>query len=686
MPEPVARDQPPTSDEHDSFTPEELVAAVRREQRRRWLQGDRVPIETYLAEFPVLHEDRARVLALIDHEVALREEAGETPTLDEYLRRFPGDETALRRLFALHRAVSGGLLRKLAAPRPPPAEAATLPPAPAGSQPDTLPAEGHAVAGYEIVKELGRGGMGVVYQARQTALKRTVALKMVLAGAHAGEADLARFRTEAEAVARMQHPNIVQIHDVGERDGLPYFSLEYVDGGSLADQLDGTPWPARQAAELVETLARAMDYAHQRGIVHRDLKPANVLLTADGTPKITDFGLAKQLEEKKGLTRTGAVMGTPSYMAPEQAEGKAKEIGPAADVWALGAILYQLLTGQPPFQAATALDTLLLVVSADPMPPRERNPGVPRDLETICLKCLQRETEKRYASAGDLADDLRCFLTGEPIKARPPSVGQRTVKAWKRGDRWARRTTGTQLTSVLLGASLLVGASSLINFGASHAFVLLAAAIAVAVLIVFLHADLRALLSGAVLFTGVVAVLSGAYTLQTGVDLVPTLGVLMLILPLVGSVLVALAVRRRWRALGGMLALLGLYALGVHAMGDWRALDIVLAPLAIYMALALLYGVVGRVVAWYWKVPPLPGGVGAFWGSIVGAIVSVPILAASSLVLHLVFRGVDWVISFASLFGLLVLFGAVAGAAANAVRYREIQAEEQERLRRWGGA
>jgi predicted Ser/Thr protein kinase len=274
------------------------------------------------------------------------------------------------------------------------------------------------VPGFEILGELGRGGMGVVYRARQINLNRLVALKMILAGAYAGEQDRARFRAEAEAVAQLQHPNVVQIHEVGEAAGHPFFALELVDGGSLDRQLQGTPQPPRQAAQLVATLARAMHYAHRHGIVHRDLKPANVLLTADGTPKITDFGLAKRLDNPAGQTASGAILGTPSYMAPEQAAGKSRQIGPPADVYALGAILYECLTGRAPFRAATPLDTLLLVVSTDPVPLSRLQPGMPRDLETICLGCLRKEPGQRYASALALADDLERFVKDEPIRAR----------------------------------------------------------------------------------------------------------------------------------------------------------------------------------------------------------------------------------------------------------------------------
>jgi WD40 repeat protein/serine/threonine protein kinase/Tfp pilus assembly protein PilF len=339
-------------------------------------------------------------------------------------------------------------------------EEPTLPPRPpsadegAGTRP--------SIPGYEVLAELGRGGMGVVYQALQVGLNRLVALKMILSGGHAGAHDLARFRAEAEAVARLQHPHIVQVYEVGEHDGLPYFSMEFVGGGCLADRLDGTPWPARPAAELVETLTLAMDHAHRQDVIHRDLKPANVLLASGGrqppdgaqasgglrpplagfVPKIADFGLAKRMDSAAGHTRTGAIMGTPSYMAPEQAGGKNKEVGPAADVYALGAILYECLTGRPPFRAETPLDTVLQVVSQEPVPPRRLQLKVPRDLETVCLKCLQKEPRKRYDSAGALADDLRRFLDGEPVQARP-------TPAWERLGKWARRRPAVAALSLL---------------------------------------------------------------------------------------------------------------------------------------------------------------------------------------------------------------------------------------------
>jgi hypothetical protein len=291
--------------------------------------------------------------------------------------------------------------------------------------------------------------MGVVYKARQTRLNRLVALKMILAGSHAGEHDRRRFLREAEAVARLQHPNIVQIHEVGEANGHPFLSLEFCAGGCLADRLAGTQQPPGAAARLVEVLARAMQAAHEARVLHRDLKPANVLLTADGTPKIADFGLAKKIDGATGQTASGAILGTPSYMAPEQAAGKTKEVGPAADVYALGAILYECLTGRPPFKAATAFDTVLQVLSDEPVPPGRVRPGVPSDLETICLKCLQKEPGRRYSSATDLAEDLERWLADEPVQARP-------ARAWERALAWVRRHPGPAVVSGLIMLVLLL--------------------------------------------------------------------------------------------------------------------------------------------------------------------------------------------------------------------------------------
>jgi serine/threonine-protein kinase len=313
-----------------------------------------------------------------------------------------------------------------------------------------------AVPGYEIEGVLGRGGMGVVYKAKHLALKRTVALKMILAGGQAGEQDRARFKAEAEAVARLQHPNIVQVFEVGEQAGHPFCALEFVDGGSLAQKLHGEPLSPREAARLVEELARAVHLAHARNVVHRDLKPANVLLAQDGTPKITDFGLARKLDADSGVTQAGAIMGTPSYMAPEQAGGQAHEAGPPADVWALGAILYECLTGRPPFRGACVLETLEQVRSREPAAPRSLNAKVPRDLETVCLKCLRKEPERRYASAAELAEELARFLRGEPVQAR--SVGR-----LERAVRWAWRNPALALALAAV-VLFLIGTAALASW------------------------------------------------------------------------------------------------------------------------------------------------------------------------------------------------------------------------------
>ena len=430
------------------------LALLRADQHRRWRSGDRLPVEAYLERVAALRDDAETLLDLIYSEVLLREEAGERPGPDEYVRRFPAHEAALRLQFELHRAAGSDGSRTADADV---AGTRELPP---GTQVAAEEAREAArtrsggdrtavrVPGYEILEVLGRGGMGVVYKARHRALDRLVALKMVLSGGHAGEAELARFRAEAAALARLQHPHIVQIFEVGEQEGRPYFALEFVEGGSLAAKVNGTPWEPRRAAALAETLARAVHAAHERQVVHRDLKPANVLLTADGTPKITDFGLAKKLDADDGLSRSGQVVGTPSYMPPEQAAGKTREVGPACDTYALGAILYELLTGRPPFKGPTSLDTLHQVLTDEPAPPRRLNSRAPRDLETVCLKCLEKQPARRYASALDLAEDLGRFRAGLPVRARP-------VGALERGWKWTRAHAALVVVASTAAAAVL---------------------------------------------------------------------------------------------------------------------------------------------------------------------------------------------------------------------------------------
>jgi len=319
--------------------------------------------------------------------------------------------------------------------------APTLPEPPASGLPQ--------VPGYDVQAVLGRGGMGVVYRAWHQRLRRTVALKMLLAGPYSRPSELERFLREAETIASLQHANIVQVHEAGDVDGVPYFTMEFVEGGSLAQKLTGTPQPAPPAAALVARVAEAIHAAHQRGIVHRDLKPGNILLTPDSMPKLSDFGLARRLEGTAGLTLSGAALGTPAYMAPEQAQGKAHDVGPTADIYALGAIFYELLTGRPPFCGGTPAETLWQVIYQDPVPPSRLNAAVPRDAETICLKCLYKEPLRRYQSASALADDLHRFGHNEPIMARP-------IGALERALRWSQRhPTAAALAAAAVTVSVL---------------------------------------------------------------------------------------------------------------------------------------------------------------------------------------------------------------------------------------
>jgi WD40 repeat protein len=438
-----------------------LIELVHEDLAYRLQAGESARVENYLERYPLLRTDPAVLLDLIAAEYLLRQDRRDAVDIAEYTARFPELAADLaRRLAQCQSGVNGEGIASAEAPTlPPPAPPAADPTGARARAPSTvaapaslLPTPGGAdVPDYEVLGVLGQGGMGVVYKARQLSLGRVVALKMILHAGHAGDDERRRFQIEAESVARLQHPHIVQVYEVGEHQGCPYLSLEYCGGGTLEQRLDGTPWEGQRAAQLIETLARAVQAAHAAGVVHRDLKPANVLLTADGLPKVADFGLAKRLGER-GKTQTGAIVGTPSYMAPEQAGGKGQEVGPAADVYALGAILYELLTGRPPFKAALPLDTVMQVVQDEPISVRRLQPKASRDLETICHRCLEKQPGRRYASAEALAEDLRRFQAGEPIAARP-------VGRLERGVKWARRrpALAALVVVVLLAGAALLG-------------------------------------------------------------------------------------------------------------------------------------------------------------------------------------------------------------------------------------
>ncbi|MCI0359886.1 MAG: protein kinase, partial [Planctomycetaceae bacterium] len=436
-----------------------LVELIHVDLEFRIKAGEAARVESYLERYPHLTHDSGVVLGLLEAEHGLRQRRRGDVELDEYGRRFPTYIDKLRRRLG---------------------SAATR----AADEPalgiEVSGCELPAVPGYEIIEEIGRGGMGVVYRARQLGLARTVALKMVLTGRRTGPKHLARFRAEAAALARLQHPNIVQIYDVGEAAGRPYFVFEFVAGGSLTQQLQGKPQPVRPAAQLALTLARTVHAAHASGVIHRDLKPANVLLsskfkvqgsmsereldnmelgTLNSELKITDFGLAKLVGgDGEGLeihapTATGEILGTPNYMAPEQAMVRRQPVGPTADVYSLGAILYELLTGRPPFTGQTPLTTVWQVIHNEPVPVTSLQPNVPRDLETICLKCLRKEPRQRYGSALELADDIQRFLCDEPIRARPIGPVERL---W----RWMRRHPAP---TILLAAGLLAPVIALVT-------------------------------------------------------------------------------------------------------------------------------------------------------------------------------------------------------------------------------
>jgi eukaryotic-like serine/threonine-protein kinase len=437
----------------DDIQASELAAVVRVDLRQRLRSGSVVDAGEYLARFPALAEDPELAADVVYAEFLIREQLGERPSVAEFARRFPELAEILTDQVRLHEAFDEPAGQDEAVD-----EETSTPAANVAQQPARK-----LEADYEILEELGRGAMGVVYKARQPSLNRFVALKMVRRADLTNEELLVRFRSEAEVVASLHHPQIVQVYDYGQHEEGPYLALELVEGGTLAQRLDGTPWNPRRAAELIEQLARTVSFAHSRGVVHRDLKPNNLLIAGeDGSleVKIADFGLAKVFRDQgSDHTHSGTLLGTPSYMAPEQAAGRISAVGPASDVYALGAILYELLSGRPPYRGETAIDTLQQVLLAEPVPIKRLVPSLPRDLTTICTKCLERDLTNRYASAQELADDLRRFLADRPIHARPSSP-------WEHAWRWCRRNRA--LAAALGSVALLLLAVSIVSMWYSN--------------------------------------------------------------------------------------------------------------------------------------------------------------------------------------------------------------------------
>jgi hypothetical protein len=423
-----------------------LVELVHIDLERRIKAGEDIQVEGYLERFPDLAADAKLALDLISAEHRHRLRRMSHTVLADYGSRFPQwRDLLMNRLRSAPDERSGGRRVRL------PVDLAPINGSRLSGDYDGPAVPKIAIPGYEILGELGRGGMGIVYRARDMKLDRLVALKTLRSDLQTEPQQLGRFRAEAKALGRLKHPNIVQIYEVGEHEGCPYIALELVDGGNLSSHF-GRSARLEQAAPLIEVLARAIHAAHRANIIHRDLKPANVLISPSGIPKITDFGLAKQLGASVMTTQSGAILGTPSYMAPEQVAGKGMRITRRTDVYALGAILYELITGKPPFKERTVHETMLRVLNDEPVPPHELYPAVPRDLEIICQKCLEKDPLRRYRSALALAEDLRRFQAERPIKAEGHAV-------LERAGRWCGRHSGLVgfVTGVVVTAALAIG-------------------------------------------------------------------------------------------------------------------------------------------------------------------------------------------------------------------------------------
>ena len=450
-----------------------MLQELRADQQQRWRQGDKVSVDAYVRRHPELIEDAETLCDLILGEISLREGSGEAPQLEEYTRRFPRCANRLTERYR-HQMVTalpaaptldlpGGIGATLN--MSPSHSAQTIQLDEAGqiaAQEEAFQRGVPRIPGYSIVCELGRGGMGVVYRAKQLSANRDVALKVVRNDVldtlpmETRNSTLARFRHEAHAAARLEHDNLVPVYDVGEAGGLRYYAMRFVDGTSLYDMLRNKPLTNQDAARYIEQVARGLHFAHEQGVLHRDLKPHNIIVEAkSGRPMLTDFGLAKFLEDRNELTLAGDVMGTPSYMSPEQARDSSK-VTASADVYSLGATLYHVLTSRPPFQAANVAETIRQVLDAEPVAPRRLNPAIDRDLETICLKCLQKEPARRYDSALALADDLKRYLHHEPILARPAGMLERT---W----RWCRRNPRLAGTAALASMLLVFWIGSMVS-------------------------------------------------------------------------------------------------------------------------------------------------------------------------------------------------------------------------------